>query len=158
MVGDGEKCCSGQIIGVFSYYFSHYLVFFTFLVCNLITLYCKYIFFLILQIIMDIFFIFFFALLQVPPGLTLCQKELGNIAGQFVRLVNYNKQVQIFSRFFRINSQIFRLWKFGFLLISFLLIRILFWYFCPALRYLVFYLTPNAFRMRLNELFVRGFN
>jgi len=31
--------------------------------------------------------------MQVPPGLTLCQKELGNIAGQFVRLVNYNKQV-----------------------------------------------------------------
>jgi hypothetical protein len=30
---------------------------------------------------------------QVPPGLTLCQKELGSIAGQFVRLVNYNKQV-----------------------------------------------------------------
>jgi hypothetical protein len=31
---------------------------------------------------------------QVPPGLTLCQKELGSIAGQFVRLVNYNKQVR----------------------------------------------------------------
>lgn len=31
--------------------------------------------------------------MQVPPGLTLCQKELGQIAGQFVRLVNYNKQV-----------------------------------------------------------------
>lgn len=31
--------------------------------------------------------------MQVPPGLTLCQKELGSIAGQFVRLVNYNKQV-----------------------------------------------------------------
>jgi hypothetical protein len=30
----------------------------------------------------------------VPPGLTLCQKELGSIAGQFVRLVNYNKQVR----------------------------------------------------------------
>jgi len=31
--------------------------------------------------------------MQVPPGLTLCQKDLGQIAGQFVRLVNYNKQV-----------------------------------------------------------------
>jgi len=31
--------------------------------------------------------------MQVPPGLTLCQRELGQIAGQFVRLVNYNKQV-----------------------------------------------------------------
>jgi len=31
--------------------------------------------------------------MQIPPGLTLCQRELANIAGQFVRLVNYNKQV-----------------------------------------------------------------
>jgi len=31
--------------------------------------------------------------MQIPPGLTICQKELGQIAGQLVRLVNYNKQV-----------------------------------------------------------------
>eukprot|EP00095_Tigriopus_kingsejongensis_P012430 maker-scaffold924_size80766-snap-gene-0.15 protein:Tk12430 transcript:maker-scaffold924_size80766-snap-gene-0.15-mRNA-1 annotation:"t-complex protein 11-like protein 1-like" len=31
--------------------------------------------------------------LQVPPGLTLCQRELGAIAGNFVRLVNYNRAV-----------------------------------------------------------------
>eukprot|EP00088_Acartia_fossae_P069161 TRINITY_DN8954_c0_g1_i8.p1 TRINITY_DN8954_c0_g1~~TRINITY_DN8954_c0_g1_i8.p1 ORF type:complete len:591 (-),score=174.80 TRINITY_DN8954_c0_g1_i8:311-1939(-) len=31
--------------------------------------------------------------MQVPPGLTLCQQDLAAIAGQFVRLVNYNKQV-----------------------------------------------------------------
>jgi len=31
--------------------------------------------------------------LQVPPGLTLCKSDLGDIAGQFVRLVNYNKKV-----------------------------------------------------------------
>jgi hypothetical protein len=31
--------------------------------------------------------------MQIPPGLSLCQKELGQIAGQFLRLVNYNKQV-----------------------------------------------------------------
>jgi len=31
--------------------------------------------------------------MQIPPGLTLCQKDLGQIASQFVRLVNYNKQV-----------------------------------------------------------------
>ena len=31
--------------------------------------------------------------LQVPPGLTLCQKELAQIAGNFVRLVNYNRAV-----------------------------------------------------------------
>lgn len=31
--------------------------------------------------------------MQVPPGLTLCQRELGQIAASFVRLVNYNKQV-----------------------------------------------------------------
>lgn len=31
--------------------------------------------------------------MQVPPGLTLCQQDLANIAGAFVRLVNYNKQV-----------------------------------------------------------------
>jgi len=30
---------------------------------------------------------------QVPPGLTLCKSDLGDIAGQFVRLVNYNKNV-----------------------------------------------------------------
>ena len=31
--------------------------------------------------------------LQVPPGLTLCQKELAQIAGAFVRLVTYNRSV-----------------------------------------------------------------
>jgi len=31
--------------------------------------------------------------LQVPPGLTICKSELGDIAGHFVRLVNYNKSV-----------------------------------------------------------------
>jgi hypothetical protein len=31
--------------------------------------------------------------MQVPPGLSICQKDLGDIAGQFVRLVNYNKSV-----------------------------------------------------------------
>ena len=31
--------------------------------------------------------------LQIPPGLTLCQKELAQIAGNFVRLVNYNRAV-----------------------------------------------------------------
>lgn len=30
---------------------------------------------------------------QVPPGLTVCKDELGAIAGQFIRLVNYNKNV-----------------------------------------------------------------
>ncbi len=29
--------------------------------------------------------------LQVPPGLTLCQRELAQIGGNFVRLVNYNR-------------------------------------------------------------------
>ena len=31
--------------------------------------------------------------LQVPPGLTLCQKELAQVAGAFVRLVAYNRSV-----------------------------------------------------------------
>jgi len=31
--------------------------------------------------------------MQVPPGLTLCQQDLANIASQLMRLVNYNKQV-----------------------------------------------------------------
>jgi len=31
--------------------------------------------------------------LQVPPGLTLCQKELAGVAGAFVRLVAYNRSV-----------------------------------------------------------------
>jgi len=31
--------------------------------------------------------------MQVPPGLTICKSELGDIAGTFVRLVNYNKSV-----------------------------------------------------------------
>ena len=31
--------------------------------------------------------------IQVPPGLTLCQRELAQIAGNFVRLVNYNRAV-----------------------------------------------------------------
>lgn len=31
--------------------------------------------------------------LQIPPGLTLCQKELANMAGAFVRLVTYNRSV-----------------------------------------------------------------
>merc|ERR1712168_957957 len=31
--------------------------------------------------------------MQVPPGLTICKSDLGDIAGQFVRLVNYNKNV-----------------------------------------------------------------
>merc|ERR1711935_8499 len=31
--------------------------------------------------------------LQIPPGLTLCQKELAQIAGSFVRLISYNRSV-----------------------------------------------------------------
>lgn len=31
--------------------------------------------------------------IQVPPGLTICKNDLGDIAGQYVRLVNYNKSV-----------------------------------------------------------------
>lgn len=31
--------------------------------------------------------------IQVPPGLTICKNDLGDIAGHFVRLVNYNKNV-----------------------------------------------------------------
>lgn len=31
--------------------------------------------------------------LQIPPGLTLCQRELAQIAGGFVRLVSYNRSV-----------------------------------------------------------------
>lgn len=31
--------------------------------------------------------------LQMPPGLTLCQRELAQIGGNFVRLVNYNRAV-----------------------------------------------------------------
>ncbi len=31
--------------------------------------------------------------LQIPPGLTLCQRELAQIAGAFVRLVTYNRSV-----------------------------------------------------------------
>ena len=31
--------------------------------------------------------------LQIPPGLTLCQKELAQIAGSFVRLIAYNRSV-----------------------------------------------------------------
>jgi len=31
--------------------------------------------------------------MQVPPGLSICQKDLADVAGQFVRLVNYNKSV-----------------------------------------------------------------
>ncbi len=31
--------------------------------------------------------------LQMPPGLTLCQRELAQIGGNFVRLVNYNRLV-----------------------------------------------------------------
>ena len=34
---------------------------------------------------------FFFC--QVPPGLTICKSELGDIAGGFLRLINYNKSV-----------------------------------------------------------------
>merc|ERR1719225_1290687 len=30
---------------------------------------------------------------QVPPGLTICKNDLGTIAGQFLKLVNYNKEV-----------------------------------------------------------------
>merc|ERR1712106_545989 len=30
---------------------------------------------------------------QVPPGLTVCKDDLGAIAGQFIRLVNSNKNV-----------------------------------------------------------------
>jgi len=30
---------------------------------------------------------------QVPPGLTICKNDLGAIAGQFLKLVNYNKEV-----------------------------------------------------------------
>ena len=32
-------------------------------------------------------------ILQVPPGLTICKNDLGDIAGGFLRLVNYNKSV-----------------------------------------------------------------
>ncbi len=39
--------------------------------------------------------------LQVPPGLTLCQRELAQIGGNFVRLVNYNRWVDWKSYFFR---------------------------------------------------------
>ena len=38
-------------------------------------------------------FTFRSAPLQVPPGLTLCQKELAGVAGAFVRLVAYNRSV-----------------------------------------------------------------
>ena len=38
-------------------------------------------------------FIEFKFFIQVPPGLTLCQRELAQIAGNFVRLVNYNRAV-----------------------------------------------------------------
>ena len=31
--------------------------------------------------------------IQVPPGLTICKSELGDIAGAFLRLINYNKSV-----------------------------------------------------------------
>merc|ERR1712013_640647 len=31
--------------------------------------------------------------MQAPPGLTICKSELGDIAGGFLRLVNYNKSV-----------------------------------------------------------------
>jgi len=31
--------------------------------------------------------------LQIPPGLTLCQKELAQTAGNFVRLITYNRSV-----------------------------------------------------------------
>merc|ERR1711981_781723 len=31
--------------------------------------------------------------MQVPPGLTICKSELGDIAGGFLRLINYNKSV-----------------------------------------------------------------
>jgi len=31
--------------------------------------------------------------MQVPPGLTICKSDLGDIAGGFVRLINYNKSV-----------------------------------------------------------------
>jgi len=30
---------------------------------------------------------------QIPPGLTICKNDLGAIAGQFLKLVNYNKDV-----------------------------------------------------------------
>eukprot|EP00092_Neocalanus_flemingeri_P051595 GFUD01060078.1.p1 GENE.GFUD01060078.1~~GFUD01060078.1.p1 ORF type:complete len:524 (+),score=140.01 GFUD01060078.1:207-1778(+) len=30
---------------------------------------------------------------QLPPGLTICKNDLGAIAGQFLKLVNYNKEV-----------------------------------------------------------------
>ena len=31
--------------------------------------------------------------MQVPPGLTICKSELGDNAGGFLRLINYNKRV-----------------------------------------------------------------
>ena len=37
--------------------------------------------------------------MQVPPALTICQKELGAIAGGFVRLVSYNRAV--FNEFYQ---------------------------------------------------------
>ena len=30
---------------------------------------------------------------QIPPGLTICKNDLGAIAGQFLKLVNYNRDV-----------------------------------------------------------------
>lgn len=30
---------------------------------------------------------------QIPPGLTICKNDLGAIAGQFLKLVDYNKEV-----------------------------------------------------------------
>ena len=32
-------------------------------------------------------------LFQLPPGLTICKNDLGGIAGQFLKLVDYNKEV-----------------------------------------------------------------
>ena len=34
-----------------------------------------------------------FLYFQIPPGLTICKNDLGAIAGQFLKLVNYNRDV-----------------------------------------------------------------
>ncbi len=39
------------------------------------------------------FLIYMFFSPQVPPGLTICKNDLGAIAGQFLKLVNYNRDV-----------------------------------------------------------------
>merc|ERR1711963_1140934 len=40
---------------------------------------------------------------QIPPGLTICKNDLGAIAGQFLKLVNYNRDV--FGEFYNENIE-----------------------------------------------------